>query len=141
MQERLKLLAESEQGLTVISAALQDAIARVSDIKFNKRAATLSLITSRFMRENDGAKRVLSTLYFNNILALRSRGILRQDPDAFMVLLAIEYEAEKGGSSGTIKLLFAGGGELCADAEYIEARLIDTALPRPTKREPLHPDV
>ncbi len=141
MQERLKLLAESEQGLGVISAALQDAIARVADIKFSKSAATLTLVTSRFMRESGEAMRVKSTLYFNNVLALRSRGILRQDPDAYMVLLAIEYAGEKNGPGGTIKLLFAGGGELCADAEYIEARLVDIAAPRPTKRLPLHPDV
>jgi len=141
MQKRLKLLAEDEQGLGVISAALQDAITRVSDINLNKNAATLTLVTSRFMRESVDAKRVKSTLYFNNVLALRSRGIMRQDPDAYLVLLAIEYVGSKEGPGGTIKLLFAGGGELCADAEYIEARLVDIAASRATKRMPLHPDV
>lgn len=140
MSTGLKLYAESEDGLTVISAALQDAIAKVGEIRFDAQAHTLVLRTSRFMHETDNAKRVQSGVQFDNILSVQGKDIDRSDPLAYLVLLSIDFTADKTVPAGEICLKFAGGGELRLQAEYIEVRLVDYLQERDTDKLPLHPD-
>ena len=147
MSDKLKLLAESEEGLGVIAAALQDAIAKVGDVYFDKDAQSLTLNVSRFMNEDSvnkkGAKdglRVRCGLMLNNVLQVQMKGIERSDPSAFMVLLDVAYEAAKPKPNGIISLVFAGGGEIRAHIECLEVRLLDYQEPRATDKMPQHPD-
>jgi hypothetical protein len=142
MSERLKLLAETSDDLKILSAVLQDAILRVGDIHFNRDAATLTITASRFMNEHkNGAagQRIKTGLRFNNVLYLRAKAIDRSNPDAFIVLLSIEYSVDKKKPSGEVTLVFAGGGELKLKTELLEARLVDFSEPRTTDSQPLHP--
>ncbi len=139
MKTGLKLRAESEDGLMVISAALQDAILRVEDIRVDAKAQVFGLSVSRFTREDGKGGRVKSTLQFNNILSVQAKGIERADPKAFMVLLSVAFDKDKNPPGGVISLIFAGGGELRLRAEYIEARLMDYEQKRGTDKLPLHP--
>lgn len=122
-----------------MSAALQDAIVQVDGIHFDKLARTLVLRTSRFMHEQQAGKRVHSGLQFNNILSVQAKDIDRSDPQAYLVLLSIEFTKDKTPPGGEICLKFAGGGELRGQAEYIEARLVDYLQERETDKRPLHP--
>lgn len=142
MTENLKLKAESPEDLQIISAIAQDAIIRVSDITFNKSAATLTIALNRFKHElkaGDRGERVKSGLRFNNVLALQSVGIDRSDPDAFMVLLSIDFMPSKPKPTGEVTLVFSGGGQIRAEAEMLEARLVDYSPARETNSVPLHP--
>ena len=91
MSENLKLLAQSDEGLAVISAALQDAIVRVDGIRFDADAQTLTLNASRYRHELGEGKRVRAGLRLNNILSLQAKGIERSDPEAYLVLLSVGF--------------------------------------------------
>ena len=140
MTTRLKLLADSEAGLEIISAAVQDAILKVGDITYNADGHSLTLRAVRFMHETQAARRVQTALRFDNVLSVRVRGINRADPDAFLVLLSISIQEPQKNGEGDVHFVFAGGGTLIAHIEYIEARLVDLADAYDTKNQPLHPE-
>ena len=139
MSNRLKLLAETPEGLTVLSAALQDAIVRVGDIHFDRSGNSMVLIASRYCHETDVPSRIKAGLGLHNILFAKMKGINRADPDAFLVLLSINFVPSDEPPGGAITLIFAGGGEISLDAECLEVRLVDIQNERPTKSIPLHP--
>ena len=139
MDTRLKLIAESADDMQIVSAVLQDAIVRVGDIRLDLSGQTLTLVVNRYMHESDKSKRVKAGLRFHNILSMKAKGINRADPDAFLVLLSVEFLTDKKGPSGDLVLVFAGGGELRARAEYLETMLVDYSNVRETKSEPIHP--
>jgi hypothetical protein len=139
MDTGLKLMAETASDMQIVSAVLQDAIIRVGDIRLNLNAQTLTLVVSRFMHESDKSKRVKSGLRFHNILSMKAKGIDRTDPNAFLVMLSVEFVSDKKKPGGEVVLVFAGGGELRARAEYLETILIDYSNARETKSQPLHP--
>ena len=140
MTNRLKLKAESEADLLVLSAALQDAILRVGDIKYDQQARSVSLRLSRFDHEHaDPGARVLTGLRLDGVLKLRSREINRADPDAMMVLMSMSFDPDDTPPGGDLTLTFSGGGEIQARLECIDAILVDVSDPRKTDKIPLHP--
>lgn len=142
MTDHLKLKAESPEDLQIVSAITQDAIIRVGDINFNKNAGTLTLLLSRFKQERGNGKtgeRTKSGLRFNNVLSLQSLEIERADPDAFAVLLSIDFTTGKPKPTGEISMVFSGGGQLKVNVECLEAHIVDYANGRETSSMPLHP--
>ncbi len=139
MSKRLRLLAETGEDLTIISAALQDAIVRVGDIYYDRDGRSLVIITNRYSHETQAPGRIKSGLGLHNILSVKMKNIERSDPDAFLVLLSIEFIPADTPPSGEIRLVFAGGGEIRVQAECLEVRLIDIQAARTTKSIPLHP--
>ncbi|MEE9272750.1 MAG: DUF2948 family protein [Robiginitomaculum sp.] len=143
MNTKLKLIAETKEDLSVIAASVQDAIVKVSGILFGESAQVLTLKLSRFMHEknsSEAGKRIKAGLRFYNILGLRGKDIDRNDPDAFMVLLDIAFDANKKPPGGILTFIFAGGGELKAQTDCLEARLMDYQEARTTTSLPLHPE-
>ena len=139
MSKRLKLLAETLEDLSVLSATLQDAILRVGDIYFDKKGQSVTLLASRYCHETETPQRIKTGLGIHNILSMKSKGIERADPDAFIVLLDIAYTQGAQPPGGELRLIFAGGGELQLQTECLEARLIDIHAVRTTKSIPIHP--
>jgi hypothetical protein len=137
----LRLLAQDAEDLAVISAALQDAVAKIGDIAFDARARRLTLAFNRFRWEADGKtrERVRSGLQLGGVMTVRSRNLRRDAKGAVVELLALTFEpAEAPG--GAIVLTFAGGGDLRAEVECVEAVLADVSTPWPTPRAPTHAD-
>lgn len=140
MTTKLRLKAESETDLLVLSAALQDAILRVGDIKYDQQARSVSLRLSRFDHENaQPGARILTGLRLDGVLKMRSRRINRTDPDAMMVLMSVSFDADDTPPGGDLSLVFSGGGEIQARLECIDAMLVDVSTPRKTDKIPLHP--
>lgn len=137
----MKLLAETPEGLTILSAALQDAIVRVGDIHFDRNGNSMVLIANRYCHETDKPTRIKAGLGLHNVLSAKMKGINRADPDAFLVLLSIDFTPSEAPPGGQISLIFAGGGEISLAAECLEVRLVDIQNERPTKSVPLHPDI
>lgn len=135
--ERLRLLAEDAADLQIISAALQDAILRPVDIKWERSARTLTLALSRFCWECGGT-RVMAAMQFGDVLGVQSRRLPRQ-PDTALELLAIDFEPGEA-PGGRVLLMFAGGGDLKIDVECLDAVLADLSDPWPAKIEPAHDD-
>jgi hypothetical protein len=138
--EPLRLLAEDEDDLEVISAALQDAIAKVGDIEWDAKGRRFTLALNRYLWETPAGllgARVRAGLQFGSVLAVKSRNLRRDPPDAVIELLAVRFEP--GASpGGAIRLAFAGGGDLELTVECVDAALADISAPWPTPSTPAH---
>jgi hypothetical protein len=134
--EPLRLLAEDAEDLKVISAALQDAVAKVGDIAFDRAQRSLTLALNRF-RWEAGRERVRCGLQFGGVLGVKARRIKRGAPKAVIALLAVEFEPGEP-PGGAVTLRFSGGGDLRLDVECVEAALADVSAPWPSRREPEH---
>ena len=136
---KLRLRAETQSDLEIIAAAVQDAILRVGEINYDLRGRSLTLRMTRFLHEADKAARAQSGLRFDSVLGVRTRGIDRSDPEAMAVLLNVVFE-QTDKPAGVINLIFAGGGELQADVECLDAILADVTEASETDKLPLHPE-
>jgi len=133
----LRLLAQDAADLQVISAAVQDAVAKVGDIVFEPRARRLTLAFNRYRWEAGGGERVRSALQLGGVLNMQYRKIRRSAPDAVLELLAVTFEPGDP-PGGVVTFAFAGGGDIRATVECIEAVLADVSPPWPTPRKPAH---
>lgn len=136
----LKLLAEDAEDLRIVSAALQDAVTKVGDIRWEPAARRVTVEFNRFRWESDGrsrGERVRAALQFGGVLACRSRNLRRDAKHAVLELLALEFEPGEA-PGGAITFEFAGGGDLRLDVECVDAVLLDVSRPWPTPRTPAH---
>lgn len=133
----LRLLAEDPDDLAVISAALQDAVARLGDIAFEAKGRRLTIAFNRYCWEAGGGQRVRTALQLGGVLAVQARRLRRNARDAVVELLALSFEPGDA-PGGTVTLSFAGGGDLRAQVECIDAILADLTAPWPTPRAPAH---
>ena len=133
----LQLLAEDPDDLAVISAALQDAIAKVGDISYEAKARRLTIAFNRYRWETGARQRVRSALQLGGVMALQQRKIRRDRRDAVLELLPIGFEPGEA-PGGVLTLTFAGGGDLRAQIECVDAVLADVSTPWPTPRAPAH---
>jgi hypothetical protein len=133
----LRLLAQDEADLAIISAALQDAVAKVGDIAFEPKARRLTIAFNRFRWEAGERQRVRSALQLGGVLKVQARKLRRERPDAVVELLALTFEAAEP-PGGALTFSFAGGGDLRAEVECIDAVLADLSQPWPTPRAPAH---
>ena len=137
----LRLLAEDAGDLQVISAALQDAVAKLGDVRFDPRARTLTVACNRFRWEAQARRsgeRVRSALQLGGVTAVRSRKLRLDAPAAVVSLLAVRWEPAPEPPGGVVVLTLAGGGELRAEVEALEAVLADVSDPWPARRTPAH---
>jgi hypothetical protein len=132
----LRLLAQDQEDLDVISAAMQDAVMKVGDIVYEPAAHRLTIAFNRYRWEAGGA-RVRSGLQLGGVLGVQTRKIRRGAKDAVLELLAMTFSAGEA-PGGDVTLSFAGGGDLRASVECIEAVLADVSTPWPTPRTPAH---
>lgn len=133
----LNLLAEDADDLAVISAALQDAVAKVGDIGLEPRARRLTIAFNRFRWEGGARQRVRSALQLGGVLNVQTRRIRRDRREGVLELLAIGFEPGDP-PGGIVTLTFAGGGDLRAHVECIDAVLADLSSPWSTPRAPTH---
>lgn len=141
MTDKLKLRAESEDDLSVLSSTLQDAITRVGDITYAPKSRALTLRLTRYRHEAaDTSQRILTGLRMDGVLALKTKGINQSEPEGMMVLLSLNFIPGETPPGGELHLIFAGGGELRASIECLDLTLADVADPRDTDKQPLHPE-
>lgn len=133
----LKLLAEDQDDLAVISAALQDAVAKVGDIVFEARARRLTIAFNRFRWEGGARQRVRSALQLGGVMGVQARKIRRERREGVLELLAIGFEPQEA-PGGLMTLSFAGGGDLRVQVECVDAVLADISQPWSTPHEPAH---
>jgi Protein of unknown function (DUF2948) len=136
----LQLLADDAEGMQLISAALQDAIGAIGDIRYEKAARRLTVAFNRFRWEagaKKGGERVRSALQLGGVLDVKAKKLRRDAPKAVVSLLAIAFEPGEA-PGGAVVLSFAGGGELRATVECVDAVLADLSRPWPTRNRPAH---
>jgi Protein of unknown function (DUF2948). len=134
---RLRLLAEDADDLTVIAAALQDAVGKIGDISYEPVAKRLTLVVNRYRWEGKGGERVRAALQLGSVLKVQTRKLRRNAKDAVIELLSVGFEpAEAPG--GVVTFAFAGGGDLRVEVECLDAVLADVSDPWSTPRTPQH---
>ena len=124
----LKLYAFDAEDLAVLSAHLQDAVLRASDIAFLARERRFALVCNRFdwtAAEQGACQRRRTGLRVERVTAVKARGVPKGE-DAVLELLALNFEPEgPEAPGGTLELVFAGGGGLRLTVECIEAAMDD----------------
>jgi hypothetical protein len=141
MKNKTVLAAADAEDLEVISARLQDAVARLGDLVYLAKQRRFAGLFNRFKWEK-GEKvdvRVRSGLHFNGVLAARSRNIKQGAADAVVELLAIRFAPRPGAEpAGTVELVFAGGGAIVLDVECLDAALSDESGEWAARGRPVH---
>jgi hypothetical protein len=144
MGKKLKLRAEDEEDLSVISACLQDALIAVGDIKFLPEDHRFVLIANRFCWEampcpqtmelspDDCFERVHTGLRFENVTGVRHRGIDKLDAAELLELLAIRLDGK------AVTLVFAGDAAIRIETDQPLCFVEDLDEPWPTKWRPRH---
>ena len=135
--KELRLLATDVADLAIVSAALQDAVAKIGDIAFDAGARSLTLALNRFRWEANQPERVRAALQFGGVLSVQTRKIRRDRRDAVLSLLSVGFEAGDA-PGGVINLTFAGGGDLRIQVECLDIVMADISAPWPTPRQPRH---
>ncbi len=134
---RLRLLAQDADDLAVISAAMQDAVAKVGDINYEAKAHLLTIAFNRYCWEAEDHVRVRSALQLGGVMKVQTRKIRRNVRDAVLEVLAVSFVAGEA-PGGMVTISCAGGGDLRATVECVDAVLADVSEPWPTPRTPTH---
>ena len=141
--KNLKLIARTEEDLSVVSAHLQDSIASISDIGNLKKNKIFLMQLNRFMWEDveNGVfrknKRIRTILKFENILEVQSKNINQYKRDKFLDFLAIESSIMLD-NNYEMKITFAGDSIIKIISEVIEVTLDDQGEAWDTKNKPRH---
>lgn len=138
----LRLVALDSADLDVCSAALQDGLLRMRDISYDRRARRLVAVFSRFRwEESAGAgpyQRIRSALSIDGVLAVRSRNIRLDSPDAIASLLSLSFTPDAEPPGGEVRLVLSGGGEIGLRVECLDMVLADFGEAWKTRRKPDH---
>jgi hypothetical protein len=139
MADALKLRAEDEEDLAVISAILQDALVAVGEMTFQPEQRRFVLVANRFCWEPDAGgerrdnERIMAGLCIDRVRAVQRRGFNPREADRLLSLLAIGCEG------GALYLHFAGGSSVRLEVDGILCHLDDLGEPWPTRWRPRHP--
>ena len=135
----LRLVAEDPEDLAVISAAVQDAVLRVGDIRYDREGRQLTLVLNRFRWEarSGRGERVRAALQLGGVGSVQARRLRQDAPDAVLALLDVAFEAGEA-PGGTVVFAFAGGGDLRCEVECVDAVLADVSAPWSARGEPHH---
>ncbi len=138
----LRLLAHDAEDLGVLSAALQDAIAKIGDIRWDAQGRTLTIACNRFRWEAGGkqGERVRSALQFGDVTGVQGRNLRRDAKGAVVELLSIGFQPAEEAPAGVVTLTFAGGGDMRVSVDCLDVALADVSDPWATPRTPGHAD-
>jgi len=145
--QALKLVALDKEDLAIISAHCQDAVLRVEDMAYITNARRFALLINRFDWENaleetsnsskSKFRRRRAALRFECVNAVRRFKIDLSKKGDVKKLLVINFEEDQA-PSGTINLIFSGGGEIKLEVECIESAMQDLGAVWETKSRPDH---
>ena len=144
--QNLKLIAKTEEDLRVISAHLQDSIAKTSDIANLKKNKIFLMQLNRFMWEDveKGVfrknKRIRTVLKFENVLKVTSKNVNQNKNDRFLDFLAIET-FKMPDKNYEMNLIFSGDMIIKLVTEAVEVTLDDQGSPWESKNKPKHDDL
>lgn len=146
-ERSLRLKALDAEDLKILSALAQDAVFPVTEMKWEPKQRRFGLLLNRFRWEDHARaeaggeyERVQAVLVVNDVMAVASSGIDRNDRDLILSLLAIAFQPGEDGA-GHISLVLAGDGEIRLSVECLDVALSDVTRPylAPSRKMPVHP--
>ena len=125
----LKFVVLDEEDLEVVSAHVQDAVVKASEVLWRPQEKRVVVALNRF--DWEGAQsdkpeyhRRRAALRFERVLSCKCRQMNPAGKDTVLNLLAVEF-SETDAPSGVVTLTFSGGAALRLDVECLEAELAD----------------
>ena len=80
----LRLIAEDKDDLAIVSAAVQDAVCKAGNIKYDSRRRRFSIELNRYRWEaepsNGERQRVRALLAIDSVLSVKTRAVNKADP-------------------------------------------------------------
>ena len=137
MSNTLKLIAQDDEQLTIISSLAQDSIIKTNEMGYDKKTKRFALLMNRYRHEEENPSRIRTAIHFDYVDSVKSVGIDKETNDDILVLLAIRFEA-KSKPSGSIFLEFSNNKSITFDIESIEAFLTDMGEPWKIPNKPVH---
>ena len=145
----LKFVALDTEDLAVVSAHLQDAVVKASEVLWRPTEQRLVVGLNRFDWEaaqggsaggDPQYRRRRAALRFERVRSCKCRDLSPANPDEVLNLLAVEF-AETDTPSGVVTLTFSGGPALRLEVECLEAELVDLGPTWTAAACPAHKDV
>jgi|TARA_Y100001936_G_scaffold244799_1_gene285761 hypothetical protein len=137
MSSNLKLIAQDEEQLTIISSLTQDSIVKTNEMGYDNKTKRFALLMNRYRHEEEDPSRIRCAIHFDYADTVKSIGIEKQSNDDILVLLAIRFES-KVKPSGSIFLEFSNNKSITIDVESIEAFLTDMGDSWKIANKPVH---
>lgn len=149
----LKLLALDADDLNVVSAHLQDAVARVSDLAYLPTDKRFVAMVNRFDwlgaeetgsgtswgRRKKSFERRQTALRFDRVQSARHQGLDLTDTRRVLSLLAIQFEPSgEQRPDGRVTLVFSGACAIALEVECIECEMRDLGAAWVTGSRPTH---
>ena len=135
----VRLIAEESDSLQIVSAAMQDAVLKAENLKYDRKRRRFTLEVNRYRWETPTEKtRVRSLLAIDGVLSAKTRAVTKADPDMVMSVLSLSFTPADEPPGGTLNILFAGDGELQLDVEAIDVTLLDSSYEWSTRKAPDH---
>lgn len=141
----LRLMAGDAEDLGVLSAHLQDAVAKLGDFAYQPGERRFAFVANRFLWEcvKPGSAgpfaRVRTGVHFEDVRAVQFNNLRLEAKEAVVELLAMRFEAGEDGT-GVVTLDFSGGGAARLEVESVNAYLADISVPWRTRAKPSHDD-
>jgi hypothetical protein len=139
MADPLKLRAEDEEDLAVVSTILQDALVPIGEMAYLPEEKRFVLVANRFKWEAEpleGGKlfeRTLVGIAFDEVESVKIRGFDRADHDRILQVLAVNA------LPGAVVFEFSGNDSMRLEVGRILCHLEDIGEPWPTSWRPRHP--
>jgi DUF2948 family protein len=135
MARRLKLRAEDQEDLAVVSAMLQDSLAPVADMTYLADERRFAMVVNRFRweREQGARERTLTGLCFSEVDGVKLSGFSRGEADRILEVLALRS------ADGIVQFDFSGGARLRLEVGKLLCHVEDIGEPWPTPWRPSHP--
>ena len=137
MSSILKLIAQDDEQLTILSSLAQDSIIKSNEMGYDKKNKRFALLMNRYRHEEENPSRIRTAIHFDYVESIKSVGIDKESKDEILVLLAIRFEI-KSKPSGSIFLEFSDNKSISFDVESVEAFLTDMGEPWKISNRPDH---
>ena len=137
----LRLMAQDADDLPAISALVQDAALRVSDLSYDATGRHFTLHMNRFCHESvkNVPLRAPGVLRISGVTAVRMRGLDINQGNLPLSLLDVAVESlEAPAIALTLRFAGATNRDLRIEAECVDVLLLDLAAPRRAKSMPEH---
>lgn len=133
----MRLWAQDAEDLQALSALLQDAVLRSTDLGFDRPRRRFVLMLNRFCWERPKPPmRTRAAVRFDHVL--RVKRAAWPQPDSVLDLLALQCAMADDGLGATLTLPFAGGPSLRLQVEAVDVLLEDIGAAWPARMTPDH---
>ena len=143
----LRLRALDTEDLQVLAALVQDAVFPGAEMRWDRKARRFAILLNRFRWEdvdkarqrNRAYERVQAVLSVEDVIAVKTQGVDRNDSEMVYSLLSIAFVPAEDGM-GRVDLTLAGDGVIGIEVEALEVLLRDVTRPyaAPSGKVPGH---